>query len=195
MNIYIDFDDTITTSVENIVRIVNKRYGRKAKADDITRWDFSDIYPDIPREEIVSIFGEEEFFNSLHIKPYVLVSLHKLSKRNKVFIVSKVDNVAMMRKGEWIRKNINSLGIDVEFVGIPLTMSKGIIDMEGGIMIDDNSHFLDETNAKYKILFDNQRMKEVTDRWDGARFSDWKSLYKYLAEIIAKEKGIKNGKI
>ena len=28
MNIYIDFDDTITMSIENIVRIVNKRYDK-----------------------------------------------------------------------------------------------------------------------------------------------------------------------
>lgn len=48
MNIYIDFDDTITASIENVVRIVNKRYNRNVKPQDIGMWDFSDVYPDIP---------------------------------------------------------------------------------------------------------------------------------------------------
>ena len=38
-------------------------------------------------------------------------------------------------------------------MGIPLGKSKGIVDMSGGIMIDDNAEFLKETNAKYKILY------------------------------------------
>ena len=35
MNIYIDFDDTITMSIDNIVRIVNKRYNKNVKSIDI----------------------------------------------------------------------------------------------------------------------------------------------------------------
>ena len=35
MNIYIDFDDTITSSVENVVRIINKRYNRNVQAQAI----------------------------------------------------------------------------------------------------------------------------------------------------------------
>ncbi len=47
MNIYIDFDDTITSSVENVVRIINKRYNRNVNVEDIGLWDFSDVYPDL----------------------------------------------------------------------------------------------------------------------------------------------------
>ena len=43
MNIYIDFDDTITSSVDNVVRIINKRYNRNVKPQDIGKWDFSDV--------------------------------------------------------------------------------------------------------------------------------------------------------
>ena len=68
MNIYIDFDDTITASVDNVVRIINKRYNRNVKPQDIGKWDFSDVYPDIPLEDIVGVFGEKEFFKTLKLK-------------------------------------------------------------------------------------------------------------------------------
>ena len=57
MNIYLDFDDTITQSIENVVRIVNKRYNKNINPKDIGEWDFSDVYPDIPLQDIINIFG------------------------------------------------------------------------------------------------------------------------------------------
>ena len=65
MKIFIDFDDTIAMSVENVLRIVNKRYNKNVSVEDIGKWDFSDVYPDIPLNDIVNVFGEEEFFRTL----------------------------------------------------------------------------------------------------------------------------------
>ena len=81
MNIFIDFDDTITMSVENVVRIVNKRFGKNVKAEDIKEWDFSDVYPDIPLKDIVDIFGEDEFFQTLRLKKDVLPTLRDYRNR------------------------------------------------------------------------------------------------------------------
>ena len=61
MNIYLDFDDTITESLQNLTRIVNKRYHKKVRWNDVGKWDFSDVYPDIPLGDIVKVFGEQEF--------------------------------------------------------------------------------------------------------------------------------------
>ena len=68
MKIYIDFDDTIAQSLPVVVNIVNKRYGRNANVQDIGRWNFSDVYPDISAHNIVKVFGEDEFFKHLKIK-------------------------------------------------------------------------------------------------------------------------------
>ena len=67
--------------------------------------------------------------------------------------------------------------------------------MSDGIMIDDNVTFLNETNAKYKILFDNDTKFHRNQEWDGLRVDNWKDLDKVLSDIISKEKGITNGKI
>lgn len=195
MKIFIDFDDTITMSVENVLRIVNKRYNKNVSVEDIGKWDFSDVYPDIPLKDIVKVFGEEEFFKTLKLKQNVLPVLRKYTKYNDVIIVSKTDMTAMQRKNAWINEHIKSFGISIRFVGIMLKSSKGILDMSGGIMIDDNATFLNETNAKYKILYKNNRKFDELQEWDGYTVSSWKELNTLLHKIIANEKGYTNGKI
>ena len=195
MNIYIDFDDTITSSIENVVRIINKRYNRNVKPQDIGMWDFSDVYPDIPLENIVSVFGEKEFFKTLKLKNDVIPTLRRYGKYNHLIIVSKVDSIAIKKKYDWIKEHLMDIGIDIEFRGIPLGKSKGIIDMSDGIMIDDNAQFLKETNAKYKILYKCDRAFDDTQDCDGYTVSNWKELNKLLHNIISQEKGHTNGKI
>ena len=195
MKIFIDFDDTIAMSVENVLRIVNKRYNKNVSVEDIGKWDFSDVYPDIPLKDIVKVFGEEEFFKTLRLKQDVLPVLRKYTKYNDVIIVSKTDMNAMQRKNTWINEHIKSFGISLRFVGIMLKSSKGILDMSGGIMIDDNATFLNETNAKYKILYKNKRKFDELQEWNGYAVSSWKELNTLLHKIIANEKGYANGKI
>ena len=195
MNIYIDFDDTIASSIENVVRIINKRYNRNVKPQDIGMWDFSDVYPDIPLENIIGVFGEKEFFKTLKLKNDVIPTLRRYGKYNHLIIVSKVDGIAIKEKYDWVKEHLIDIGIDIEFRGIPLGKSKGIIDMSDGIMIDDNAQFLKETNAKYKILYKCDRVFDDTQDWDGYTVSNWKELNKLLHNIISQEKGHTNGKI
>lgn len=195
MNIYIDFDDTITQSVENVIRIVNQRFNKNVKVQDIGEWDFSDVYPDIPLEDIVNVFGEEEFFRTLKFNDDVIPTLRKYTKYNNIIIVSKVDMSIIQRKFNWVKNHLIDIGINVEFYGVPLGKSKSIIDMSDGIMIDDNASFLKETNAKYKILYKCNRKFDTKQEWDGYTVSSWKELNKLLHNIISKEKGYTNGKI
>lgn len=195
MNIYIDFDDTITNSIQALLAISNRRYGTSYKIEDVGDWNFKDIYPNIPLKEIVSIYDTDEFYNLLSIKRDALFVLRRFAKRNKIFIVTKVNKKSMVQKFQWIKEHIQNFGIDVELIGIPLNKSKGIIDMSEGIMIDDNVKFLNETNAKYKILFKNNRKFDELQEWSGMSVTSWQELEKILYNIISKEKGITNGKI
>lgn len=195
MNIYLDFDDTITESLQNLTRIVNKRYHKKVRWNDVGKWDFSDVYPDIPLGDIVKVFGEQEFFDTVYPKEYAILALHKLTKRNSAYVVSKCDHEASKRKHEWIKSNLNDMGINIQFTPVPLNGSKSMVDMSDGIFVDDNIKFLEETNAKYKIFFNNHRKFDVEQKWDGLEADNWYDLYDIIADIIGKEKGITNGKI
>ena len=116
--------------------------------------------------------------------------------RNNITIVSKIiDRTAMVNKDEWIRKHLIGSGVDVKFRAIKITQSKGLIDMAGGIMVDDNAKYLQETNAKYKILFRNDTKFSKQQKWSGIEVDNWEDLDKIMRKIIQKEKGISNGKI
>lgn len=195
MNIYIDFDDTLTNSIQALLAISNRKYGTSYKVEDVGDWDFKDIYPDVPLKEIVSIYDTDEFYNLLNIKRDALFVLRRFAKRNKIFIITKVNKRSMVQKFQWIKEHIQNFGIDVELIGIPLNKSKGIVDMSEGIMIDDNVKFLNETNAKYKILFKNNRKFDKLQEWFGLSATSWQELERILYDIISKEKGITNGKI
>ena len=148
MNIYIDFDDTIVNSVENVIRIANKRYNQDVQVSDIDKWDFSYLYPNATRDEIIGIFGEQEFFDTLHFKKNAILTLQKLSKRNFLFVVTKTIDIASgFRKYQWIQEHLNAMNIPVEYIAVTTNKDKGIVDMDGGIMIDDNASYLRETNA------------------------------------------------
>ena len=113
-----------------------------------------------------------------------------------MFVVTKTIDVASgFRKYQWIQEHLNAMNIPVEYVAIFPRDDKSIVDMSDGIMIDDNASYLRDTNAIYKILYDNQREIDVNMDWDGLRVYDWQDAYKLLSEIIGKEKGITNGKI
>ena len=195
MNLYFDFDDTITDSLQNITRIVNGRYGKQVKWTDIGEWDFGDAYPDIPLKDIIKIFEEQEFFDTLYPKDGAILGLHKLTKRNDVYIVTKANNENAKQKYRWVKNVLTSMGIDVILKTVPLHASKGIIDMSDGIFVDDNVDFLNETNAKHKIFFNNHRKYDKTQEWNGLQVDNWYDLYDVMAEIIGEEKGIQNGKI
>lgn len=196
MNIFLDFDDTIVESINNVIRIANKRYNRNIQVSDIHHWDFTNLYDGIPSDDIIHIFGEQEFFDTLRFKRGAILTLQKFSKRNFLNIVSCVINYdAMMLKYHWINQHLNNMNIPVGFMGIPPHKDKSIIDMSDGIAIDDNAQYLDVTNAKYKILFDNQNDMDVNKHWIGNRVYSWYELDDVLSNIISKEKGITNGKI
>jgi 5'(3')-deoxyribonucleotidase len=196
MNIFLDFDDTIVESIENVVRIANKRYNRNVQISDIHHWDFTYLYDGIPRDDIIHIFGEQEFFDTLRFKRGAILTLQKFSKRNFLNIVSRViDYDAMMLKYYWINEHLNGMNIPVGFMGIPPHKDKSIVDMSDGIAIDDNAQYLNDTNAKYKILFDNQNDMDVNQYWTGDRVYSWYELDDVLSNILSKEKGITNGKI
>lgn len=193
MKIFLDFDDTITQSIENIVRIINQRYNKNITIADIGEWDFSDVCPDIPLADIIKIFGEDEFFNTLRLKKDAMRTIARFSRYNEIYIVSKVDMSSVTKKDKYIKTHL--IGKNIRFIGVPLGKTKGIIDMRDGIMVDDNADFLRETNAKYKILYKNKRKFDDLQEWNGLIVHDWAELYQLLNKIITNEKGFINGKI
>ena len=164
-NIYIDFDETLTNSISSILYILNKQYGTNVKAEEVKSWDFTDCFPNLKVEELENLFSSDDFFKHLTWKPYMKSLLYLTSKYN-ITIVTKGDKINLQKKQQWLKEQ----GFEhINFIGLDLQISKGMIDMSDGIFIDDNQWNLQESNAKYKLLFENYTNCEWNNEWKGDR--------------------------
>ena len=195
MKIFVDFDDTIVDSVENVIRIANNRYGQKVTINDIIQWSFDGVYDGVDSQDIVNIFYEDDFFKTLKLKDHALITLSKLSARNEIIIATKTTRDGLIKKYKWIKENLKHVCKHIDLMGFNLEQTKYIPSMEESIMIDDNVQFLEESRAKYQIFYNNHRPFDETQQWNGLEVDNWWDLENMLKDILRKEKGFTNGKV
>lgn len=192
LNLFIDFDEVLVDSIRSILLILNPRYGTDFKPDDCTRWDFKDLFPDITSDEVEKCFESDEFWGTLRFKAVgqnVLDFLDKLKSYYNIVIVSKGTETNLKKKKQWLMDN---MPIPYSFIPIGLDGSKGDIDMAGGVHIDDNQYYLNESNATYKLLFAN--IPYITDwnnEWEGEMFNSFYDLC--VIDALRMIVGLQNG--
>lgn len=172
--IFLDVDGVIFHSVEAIVKLLNKEYNMNVDPKNIFTWDFSNCYPNVTDKKIEQLFGTDTFFDNV-----------KMMEGAKEFILKYIDKVVLITKGK--QENINgkrnyfdSNGLEkIKMVGIPLNISKNIINMGDSLFIDDStSNLNDVITAKYKIQFMEYgeyvaNKCEWTKGWHGERMESW----------------------
>ena len=172
--IFLDVDGVIFHSVEAMVKLLNKRHNINVNPKNITSWNFSNCYPNMTDEEVEWLFTTNEFFDNV-----------KMIDGVKEFILKYIDKIILVTKGNINNINQKRIYFDlnglerVKMLGIPLNISKDIINMWGSVFIDDSTNNLNEvTTAKLKIQF-NEYGSEIADKcewskgWDGIRMESW----------------------
>lgn len=153
MNLYIDFDNVITNSSEIIVELLNEKYHCNKNFNDLTEYNFSDLFPMLDYWDIEKLFKSEELFKRVKIidgfNDFMKLNSEKFEKLFVVTIGTK-ENLEMKRKF----LTDNKLGF-IELIGIENhgNNNKSLVDMSDGILIDDNSECLRSSNAMIKVLF------------------------------------------
>lgn len=174
LNLFIDFDEVLVDSIRSILLILNPRYGTDFKTSDCTQWDFKDLFPDITLNEVEKCFESDEFWGTLRFKTIgqnVLDFLDKLKPYYNIVIVSKGTETNLKKKRQWLMDN---MPISYIFIPIGLDGSKGEINMAGGVHIDDNQYYLNESNATYKLLFANTlHITDWNNKWIGYWFESF----------------------
>ena len=147
--IFLDFDNTIVESNKRIIELLNCRYNLHKTEDDLSRYDYSDIAP-ISRDEILSLYESNEFFDNLQFKKGALDAILKYKNQYHIIIVTRGTQANLAKKHEWIKDNISN---DLDFIGIDgQFITKSVINMRNGIQIDDESVCL-QTNAGVRLLY------------------------------------------
>ena len=165
MIFYTDFDGTLCDSVSSVVEILNRRYNKNFKANDIKTWYFEE-YGNIQPEEIEEIFMSDEFFDNLKFFDGAKEWLE--DNKENVKIITKGNPINLIKKQKFLKEN----GLDkIEFIGVPLYENKGdYITDKNSILIDDDVQNLITSGCKYNILFLTNPLAEWQKYSDGRKW-------------------------
>jgi 5'(3')-deoxyribonucleotidase len=168
--IYLDVDGVLFASNEAMCKLLNRKYGLNHTGDEVTDWNYTDLYP-TNSDEVESLFDSKEFFQNVN---FVKGAKRYLTKyRKKIIIVSKCNFRNYLHK----RLYFNDKGFkDVPIIPVPLDMSKNIINMKGGLFIDDCAINLKESNATYKVMFmeyDDDKKRSWQKGFRGIKITEW----------------------
>lgn len=167
--IYLDWDGVITHSCQAIVDICNKLYHTNVKGVDVTKWDFTDVFPTLKTEVMEALFEDKAFFENLKFIDGVVDFMKRY--KDEIIIVTKSSPKNFIGK---INK-LKEVGLeDISIIPIPFKENKNVIDMlcyKGetvgdknsvkSLFIDDNVENLWSSDADFAICF-----KEYNDDKD-----------------------------
>lgn len=169
-HIFLDADGVLLASNETMCKLLNRKYGLNHTGDEVTDWNYTDLYPTC-EEEIEKLFQSEAFFRNVS---FIKGARKYLTKyRDRVIIVTKGTNLNYARK----RIFFDKAGFaDIPIIPLGLDMSKGLINMKGCLFIDDCTYNLKESNAKYKVMFmeyDDGKERSWQKGFKGKRINKW----------------------
>ena len=171
--IYIDVDGVLLHSCQAVIDVCKQTYGYNSKitGKDIISWNFKEL-DNFDDDVIEYLFSCYSFFK--YIK-WIDGALDFIKNHEKdIIIVTKGNNVNIYKKMRMFSK----LNLNVPVCGLPLSCSKNSINMNGGLLIDDCTKNLNESNATYKIQFleydDGMNdVREWTKNWNGLKMYHW----------------------
>ena len=161
--IVLDFDDTLVKSSEQIIRMINQKYGLNKTIEDLTDWGYTSIYPSLTTKEITEFYSDEKFFKEVEWNEGVKSFLLEFKNDYKFIICSKGSKQNLYLKGLFLINWFIQLGIiDWEFKGIETnddsdyTLNKSMVDFSDCLFcVDDNVNALLSINTPKKILIKN----------------------------------------
>lgn len=180
--IFLDFDLTTANSVKAYCRVYNELYKSHkdftyADYTKVNKWDFSDECP-MAVSRVESMFELDLFFYFLEVmNKCTLDVLKQLEQLYDVVICSIGTPENISKKVRWIDRNLGIKNM-ILLSKNDVVMDKSIVDMSGGILIDDHEDNLFSSNADIKICFGE--VKSWNKNWQGLRVKDWTEVGKLL---------------
>lgn len=159
--VFLDADDTVLESSKAVIEIINKRYSINPPKTikDLKEWNYTCIYPKMTQEEVEEIYKSQEFFDTVKPDKEFLKVYEELKEDFNFVIVTKGTKENLDRKEAFFVRyfpRMRFIGIEFE-PGSNSSFDKSLVDMRGGIQIDDRVDALTGTNASCKILLKNGR--------------------------------------
>jgi 5'(3')-deoxyribonucleotidase len=182
-NLFLDFDGVPANSLKAYCDYYKRYYGGNPDWTKVKLYDLRDQCPDIPIDQVKHIFARKDFFKILQFMPNAYDVLQKLKNNYTEILVSIGTFENISNKSIWVKKNMSFIKKAYFIYDEDCTLDKSMIDMNGGIIVDDCAANLESSNADIKILFDNNfNWNKGFINYDFKTY-DWLELYDYLEEI------------
>ena len=170
INLFLDLDATIVDSSKAYCAVYNTYYShlegfKPADHTKVYQYNFSDECL-LALQDKSKIFGNQDFFDNLILFENAYEVLLSLKDKYNIIICTLGDNDNISLKSQWIKENLPFVNNCI-FINSNGINSKSIVDMSGGIFIDDHQDNLFSSNAEYKYCYGE--VKGWNDKWDGIR--------------------------
>ena len=172
--IYLDVDGVIWHSCQAVCDIFNKYqnlFNNAIQGNEIMSWNFKELNSNFTDDDIESFFESIYFFDFVTWIDNVKESLYEYE--DKIIIITKGSP-----KNIYYKMDIFNDYFAIPIIGLPFECSKGSIDMQNSLLIDDCTKNLKESNATYKIQFleyndGKNNIREWTKDWNGLKMYKW----------------------
>lgn len=174
--IYLDVDGVLFQSCQACAEIINEIQGTDFTGQDITDWSFKSICPTITHEDVDEIFCSDSFFQRVQWVEGAIDFLNRYRQNIIIVTHSNPHNFELKR----LFFDVYGFN-DIPIMGIPLELSKSIINMRcfdygKSLFIDDSTYNLWESNADYKIQFreyNDNKIRTWQKDWSGDIMYKW----------------------
>jgi 5'(3')-deoxyribonucleotidase len=182
MKIFLDVDATVVDSVARFIEIYNSVYATNVNPKDVKKWDFSDQCIFENESEIEDMFADKEFYSLINIFKDAVEVINRLKQKHDITFVSVGTSENVVNKVRFLTENFKGIN-QIMLIKDYVFMDKSVVNMEGGIFLDDHSGNLDSTNAKYKMLFEYRDTLDFNKTWCGRVTNNWLGFEQYVEHI------------
>lgn len=170
-SIFLDMDGVLIHSCQAICDMINEIQGTDFTGDEVLSWNFKEICPTLTDDDVENLFSDPIFFQYVEWIDGALDFLRR--HQSHTMIVTKGTWMNLHCKEQFLQAHKIS---PYTLIGMNFTQSKGDIDMSNSLFIDDCISNLNESNAKYKIMFkeyNDNKEREWQKGWDGLVMYNW----------------------
>lgn len=155
--IYLDVDDTIIKSSEEIIRQLNIKNNTNFSIKDMNDYYYNSIDKNITDAEIEEMYASECFFENVKPNDYFDEFIEKYKNLFKFVFVTVGTEKNLNLKKDFIVNLMKDLKVeDFEYIALPYNTSKEIVMRDNVyVCIDDNTNRLVEYNCPMRILIKN----------------------------------------
>jgi len=179
LTVLVDMDDTIEGLLQAWVDYLNKHHGTTVKKENVTEWDVSLFFPEIPKAKVYEPLCKDDFWKT--VKPFDTAAeyIQKLmDDGHKVLIVTTSDYRTLRSKMENVLFKYFPM---FTWNDVIITAHKRLVN--GDVLVDDGVHNL--IGGSYeKLLMDAPHNRGFDAKGNGiTRVMNWSEVYSKICEI------------